>query len=108
MGITGRESDNDDDDDPAAEVEDYQSNLCTTVLQDVSLQYPIVSATLNVCELVHKDKLRTLSVDEMKRICTDLEVDLSDVSTNRRKQPFLERLVQVVQECSCANSLDKC
>ena len=108
VGITGRESDNDDDDEPAGEVEDYQSNLCATVLQDVSLQHPIVSATFNVCELVRKDKLRTLSVDELKRICTDLALELSDVSTNRRKKPFLERLVQVVEECSCAKSLDNC
>ena len=59
------ETDNDGND-STAEVEAYHSTLCTNVMQDVSLQHPVASSAFNVCELVRRDKLKSLSVDELK------------------------------------------
>ena len=88
----------------AAEVQAHHSTLCTNVMQDVSLQHPVVSSAFNVCELVRREKLKSLSVDELKEICINLEIDISDVSSKKRKKPFAQLLVDLVGECSCAKS----
>lgn len=103
LETTPTESDNDGND-SAAEVEAHHSTLCTNVMQDVSLQHPVVSSAFNVCELVRRDKLKSLSVDELKGICISLEIDISDVSSKKRKKPFVQLLVDLVGECSCAKS----
>ena len=76
--------------DVAAEMEIYQSDLCTKVLQEISLKHPLVSGTLNVCDLVRSDKLKRLTIDELIQICSDLEVDVSDLLSKRRKKPFIQ------------------
>ena len=103
LETTPTESDNDGND-SAAEAEAYHSTLCTNVMQGVSLQHPVVSSAFNVCELVRRDKLESLSVDELKGICLNLEIDISDVSSKKRKKPFVQLLVDLVGECSCAKS----
>ena len=103
LETTPTESDNDGND-SAAEVEAHHSTLCTNVMQDVSLQHPVVSSAFNVCELVRRDKLKSLSVDELKGICISLEIDISDVSSKKRKKPFVQLLVDLVGECSCSKS----
>lgn len=77
--------------DVAAEMEIYQSDLCTKVLQEISLKHPLVSGTFNVCDLlVRSDKLKRLTIDELIQICSDLEVDVSDLLSKRRKKPFIQ------------------
>lgn len=76
--------------DVAAEMEIYQSDLCTKVLQEISLKHPVVSGTFNVCDLVRSDKLKRLTIDELIQICSDLEVDVSDLLSKRRKKPFIQ------------------
>ena len=73
-------------------------------MQGVSLQHPVVSSAFNVRELVQKDKLKSLNVDELKDICISLEIDISDVSSKKRKKPFVQLFVDLVGECSCAKS----
>ena len=51
--------------DVAAEMESYQSDMCAKVLQKSSLKHPVVSGTLNVCDLVRSDKLKRLTIDEL-------------------------------------------
>ena len=78
--------------------------LCAQMSCKVSLQNPVVSSAFNVRELVQRDKLKSLSVDELKAICISLEIDISDVSSKKRKKPFVQLLVDLVGECSCAKS----
>ena len=51
--------------------------------------HPVVSGTVNVCDLVRSDKLKRLTIDELTQMCRDLEVDLSDLPFKRRKKPFI-------------------
>lgn len=51
--------------DVAAEMERYQSDMCTKVLQKSSLKHAVVSGTFNVCDLVRSDKLKRLTIDEL-------------------------------------------
>ena len=52
---------------------------------------------------VQRDKLKSLSVDELKRICISLEIDISDVSSKKRKKPFVRLLIDLV---GCCQSFD--
>ena len=69
-----------------------KSDLCAKVLQEISLNHPVVSGTFNVCDLVRSDKLKKLTIDELNQFCSDLEVDLSNLPSKRRKKPFIQRL----------------
>ena len=93
-----------DEDEISAEAESYLSAaVCANVLTDVAIQHPIVSFDLNICELVPKRKLTTLRVDRLRDMCIDLELDISDISPEKRKKPYIGRLTQLVQECSCSS-----
>ena len=81
-----------------------KSDLCAKVLQEISLNHPVVSGTFNVCDLVRSDKLKRLTIDELTQICSDLEVNLSDLPSKRRKKPFNQRLQKLVEECSCGQN----
>ena len=87
-----------------AEAESHLSAVCANVMKDVAIQHPIVSFDLNICELAQKRTLTTLRVDRLKRdMCIDLGLDISDISSQKRKKPYIARLTQLVQECSCSS-----
>lgn len=79
--------------------------ICVYVMREVSLQHPIVSSSgYNICELMRarKKKSTSLSVDMLRSICTELSVDVCDM-TQRRKSPYISRLSQLVDECNCGS-----
>ena len=93
-----------DEDEISAEAESHLSAVCANVMKDVAIQHPIVSFDLNICELAQKCTLTTLRVDRLKRdMCIDLGLDISDISSQKRKKPYIARLTQVVQECNCSS-----
>ena len=81
-----------------------KSDLCAKVLQEISLNHPVVSGTFNVCNLVRSDKLKRLTIDELTQICSDLEEDFSDLPSKLRKKPFIQRLEKLVEEYSCGQN----
>ena len=87
----------------SAEAEIYRSALYANVIRDVALQHPVVSSDRNICELVQRNKLTTLSVDILRKACIDLGLDISDIFAQKRKKPFIARLTQLVQECACSS-----
>ena len=89
-----------DKDEISAEAESHLSAVCANVMRDVAIQHPIVSFDLNICELVQKRTLTTLRVDRLRDMCIDLGLDISDISPQKRKKPFIARLTQLVQECT--------
>ena len=92
-----------DKDEISAEAESHLSAVCANVMRDVAIQHPIVSFDLNICELVQKRTLTTLRVDRLRDMCIDLGLDISDISPQKRKKPFIARLTQLVQECICSS-----
>ena len=93
------------EDNKAAEAEAVHSEICVRVMREISLQHPIVSSSgYNICELMRtrKKKPTSLSVDMLRSICIELGVDVSDI-TQRRKSPYISRLSQLVDECSCGS-----
>ena len=89
-----------DEDEISAEAESHLSAVCANVMRDVAIKHPIVSFDLNICELVQKRTLTTLRVDRLRDMCIDLGLDISDISPQKRKKPFIARLTQLVQECT--------
>ena len=55
----------------------------------VAIQHPIVSFDLNICELVKKRTITTSRVDRLGDTCIDLGLDISDISPQKRKKPFI-------------------
>ena len=105
--VNGGDSDDEvpGEDNRAAEAEATHSEMCVHVMKAVSLQHPIVSSSgYNICELMRarKKKPTSLSVDMLRGICIELGVDVSDI-TQRRKSPYISRLSQLVDECSCGS-----
>ena len=97
------ESDSDDPDEDqknAAAAESLHSQLHAVVEDEVALRHPIVSLTRNICNLVHANKLSALSVGMLREICEDLGLNVDGIK-QRKKKPLIERITQVVQECSC-------
>ena len=91
------------EDNRAAEERAAHSEICVHVMREVSLQHPILSSSgYNICELMRarKKKPASLSVDMLRSICIELGVEVSDI-TQRRKNPYISRLSQLVGECSC-------
>ena len=72
------------------------------MIRNVAIQHPIVYFDLNICELVQKRTLTTLRVDRLRDMCIDLGLDISDISPQKRKKPFIARLTQLVKECNWA------
>lgn len=92
-----------DEDEISAEAESHLSAVCANVMKEVAIQHPIVSFDLNICELVQKRTLRTLRADRLRDMCIDLGLDISDISSQKRKKPYIARLTQLVQECTCTS-----
>ena len=89
----------------AAEAEAAHSEICSHVMKEVSLQHLIVSSSgYNICELMRacNKKLTSLSVDMLRSICIELGIDVSDI-TQRRKNPYISRLSQLADKCSCGS-----
>ena len=92
-----------DEDEISAEAESHLSVVCANVMRDMAIQHPIVSFDVNICELVQKGRLTTLRVDRLRDMCIDLGLDISGISPQKRKKPFIARLTQLVQECTCSS-----
>ena len=92
-----------DENEISAEAESHLSVVCANVMRDMAIQHPIVSFDVNICELVQKGRLTTLRVDRLRDMCIDLGLDISGISPQKRKKPFIARLTQLVQECTCSS-----
>ena len=82
-----------DEDEISAEAESHLSSVSANEMRDVAIQHPIVSFNLYF----------TLRVDRLRDMCIDLGLNISDISPQKRKKPFIARLTQLVQECTCSS-----
>ncbi|KAL9954022.1 hypothetical protein ACROYT_G041510 [Oculina patagonica] len=60
-----------------AERESALQELTNTVMQEVSLEHPIVYDCYNLCELVRSSKLSSFAIQMLKEICNHFEIDTS-------------------------------
>ena len=85
-----------DEDEVSSKAGSHLSAVCANVMKDVAIQHPIVSFDLNICKLVQKRALTTLRVDRLRDMCIDLELDISDISPQKRKKPYIAQVTQLV------------
>ena len=90
----------DEDHQNAAEKESLLSKLHAVVEVEIALRHPIVALSRNICNLVHDNKLSTLSVAMLREICESLGLNVDDI-TERKKKSLINRITRVVGECLC-------
>ena len=74
--------------------------LTEEVMKTFSIQHPIMFEKYNICEIVCQSKLSKFSVGMLQEICTALELDVSSI-TSKRKKPYMDILQRLVDKCSC-------
>ena len=89
-----------DEDEISAEAESHLSVVCANVMKNVAIQHPIVSFDLNMCELVKKSHTHNFKSGEAKRHVHRPCLNISDISSQKRKTPYIARLTQLIQECN--------
>ncbi len=47
-------------------VEDVTKSIVSSIVESEGLQHPIISNSYNICELVHKNELKSLSIRVIK------------------------------------------
>ena len=98
---------NDDDKDPL-DIEDIEgasneaqlAELTSVASQAVGLVHPISYDNYNLCDMCANQSLNKLSVNSLKEICFAFDVDTSEI-TLRRKQPYVDRITSICQDCTC-------
>ncbi|KAL9967963.1 hypothetical protein ACROYT_G026281 [Oculina patagonica] len=68
-----------------AERESALQELTNTVMQEVSLEHPIVYDCYNLCELVRSSKLSSFAIQMLKEICNHFEIDTRHIKVKRKK-----------------------
>ena len=99
-----KEEENDDiDDDYFTEMEEIEKeidDLAIDVMDQLAIRHPIMFEAYNICEMAAKCKLQKFSIQMLQDICKFHELDISAIK-QRRKQPYIELLNSLVEECSC-------
>ena len=94
----------DADADPnSAEEEAALDQARQVVGQEIQLQHPIVWDMLNICQLAHSNRLGKRGLPVLKSMCEYFDLDTSDVTSKRRKEPYKTLLTKLVESCSCTH-----
>ena len=75
-------------------------DLSKQVLNEVSIQHPIMYDTYNICDCVSQSKLDKFSISVLQDICGSFQLDTSQIG-QRRKKPYIELIVNLAEKCSC-------
>ena len=92
------EDDNDNDDDLSSEKEYHR--IRDEILNEISLNHPIIYDSYNICDMAATSKLPKFSIAMLQVICRYFELDISSVK-QKRKKPYVDMLVNLVQSCTC-------
>ncbi|CAB3988102.1 SURP and G-patch domain-containing 1, partial [Paramuricea clavata] len=88
------EDDNDKDDDLSS-VKEYH-RIRDEILNEISLNHPIIYDSYNICGMAATSKLPKFSIAMLQVICRYFELDISSVK-QKRKKPYVDMLVNLVQ-----------
>lgn len=83
----------------ASKEKDIQE-LTEEVMKTFALQHPIMFEKYNSGEVVCQSKLSKFSVGMLQEIFTALELDVSSISS-KRKRPYMDLLQRLVDKCRC-------
>ena len=72
-----------------------------SVNQNINLQQPIVFDQYDVCQLVHNEELKKLTINMMEKICLELGLATPNPPV-RRRSPYEQALKEAVALCSCS------
>ena len=70
------------------------------ILASINLLHPIVYGQNNLCELVRRNTLSKLKLDQLQCFCAELGLP-APVPLVRRKAPYVNLLKELVKECTC-------
>ncbi|MCV6638492.1 hypothetical protein, partial [Candidatus Albibeggiatoa sp. nov. NOAA] len=73
-----------DEDQNAIEAESLHSKLHAVVQKEVALTHQIVALSRNICNMVHANKLPTLTVGMLRAICENLGFNVADIKEKRK------------------------
>ena len=65
-------------------------------LDDECRGHPLVHGDLQLCQMT-KEELTSLRMTRLKAICKDFDMQIS----GRRKEPYVNGVVSIVESCSC-------
>ena len=71
-----------------------------SILASLNLFHPIVCGQNNLCELVKRNTLSKLKLDQLQCCCAELGLPVP-VPPVRRKAPYVNLLKELVEECTC-------
>lgn len=71
--------------------EEIEQDLTRKVMDEISIQYPLMYANHSICELAAASKLSKFSVQMLSDICKSFKLDVSS-PTIKRKKPYIDLL----------------
>ena len=74
---------------------------CSDVHATLSIKHPILYDVYNLCELTAQNEMGRFSKQMLKEMCSAFDLDPSQISDKRRKQPYIDLLTDLVHSCSC-------
>ena len=72
------------------------------VMSEIAIQHPIMYDTYSICDLVANSKLSKFAIPMLHDICSHFELDIPTVKY-KRKKPYIELLVSLVNSCTCTS-----
>ena len=85
----------------ANEEESNFDEVGKSVNQNINLQHPIVFDQYDVCQLVHNEVLKKLTINMIEKICLELGLATPNPPV-RRRSPYEQALKEAVALCSCS------
>ena len=78
-------------------------DLHCEVLNEVSLQHPVMFETYNLCNYASHNKLDRFSILVLQDICSFLQLITSGFRGKRKtKKPYIELILHIVKRCKCS------
>ena len=75
--------------------------LTVNVMNEIGLIHPIMFESYNLCELAACSKLSKFSISMLQELCAYYEQDTSSILKGTRKQPYVDLLLKLVENCRC-------
>ena len=89
------------DDTQNASYEAQIEELTKRIVGDLGPTHPITHGAHNLCEIVLNSNLTKFSISILQEICESLGIETADITSVRRKQPYVETIEGFCLGCTC-------